>query len=318
MPSPGTTGGPAAVITALEERACPLCGQTDRSRLFAESNIDCQGLDQFAFASRKSPEYMHHRLMLCQSCDLLYCSQIPRSESLHEAYQQAAFDSGTEAAYAAATYGRLIDRVLGRLPDRAGALDIGTGDGVLLQELLDRKFSGVVGIEPSAAPIAAASATVRPLIRKGVFVAGALPAESCSLVTCMQTIEHVPDPLSLCREAYQILKPGGALCLVGHNRLSLSARLLGRRSPIFDIEHLQLFSPQSFRELLTRAGFEAIEIFPFWNRYPLAYWFRLFPFPTPIKSRLIKILNFTKLGRIPVPLPAGNLVTIGFRRMNHP
>ena len=56
------------------------------------------------------------------------------------------------------------------------------------------------------------------------------------------------------KEAFRILKPGGAIFLIGHNRRrSLSARLLGRRSPIFDIEHLQLFSPRSLRQLLISA-----------------------------------------------------------------
>ena len=88
------------------------------------SNVDPARLDQFAFASRKLPEYMHHRLMICKTCDLVYASPVPAPDELHEAYAEAAFDSGTEAAYAARTYGRIVDRLIPRLPDLKGALDI--------------------------------------------------------------------------------------------------------------------------------------------------------------------------------------------------
>ena len=50
------------------------------------------------------------------------------------------------------TYARLVRPILARLPDRQGALDIGAGDGALLQELLGLGFSDVCGAEPSAAP----------------------------------------------------------------------------------------------------------------------------------------------------------------------
>jgi hypothetical protein len=78
-----------------------------------------------------------------------------------------------------------------------------------------------------------------------------LRPESLNLVTCFQTFEHLADPLAMCGDAFHLLKPGGAVLFVGHNRRAVSARILGRRSPIFDIEHLQLFSPASVRRMVT-------------------------------------------------------------------
>ena len=57
-------------------RRCPICSSDDASRVFAESNVDASKLDAFAFASRKVPEYMHHRLIECPVCDLLYASPL--------------------------------------------------------------------------------------------------------------------------------------------------------------------------------------------------------------------------------------------------
>jgi len=294
-------------------RSCPICDRIDQSVLRFESTLDSGRLDEFAFASRKIPEYMYHRLMLCRRCDLLYASPIPSADHLAEEYQAAAFDSGEEARHAARTYGQSLPWIQQRLVDRDGALDIGAGDGAFLETLLASGFTNVIGVEPSSAPIAAASASVRPLLRQEIFRAGVFSPSRFSLVCCFQTLEHVTDPLAIVTEAFGILKPGGAVFLIVHNRKALSAKVLGRRSPIFDVEHLQLFSPQSMRHLLQRAGFSQVRIWPLVNRYPLRYWMRLFPLPRRAKSRGIALLDALGAGRILLPLPAGNIAAVGFK-----
>ena len=100
---------------------------------------------------------------------------------------------------------------------------------------------------------------------------------------------------------------------VCHDRRALSARALGRKSPIFDIEHLQLFSPRSLRYLLEHTGYVRVEVKPIFNRYPLRYWTKLFPLPAPIKKPLLGAFGSTRLGSVPVSLPAGNLVAVGYK-----
>ena len=168
-------------------------------------------------------------------------------------YRDAAFDAAGESRFAARTYEEVAARLLPNLPDRAGALDIGAGDGAFLERLLELGFSDVLGLEPSHAARRGAPAQVQALIREESFEPGAFGEASFSLVTCLQTIEHVPEPLALCREARRLLKPGGALLLVCHDRRAWSARLLGRRSPIYDVEHLQLFDRATVRALLSGA-----------------------------------------------------------------
>jgi SAM-dependent methyltransferase len=293
-------------------RACPLCGTPDTGKTFAESNVALDRLDSFAFASRKTPEYMHYRLVECESCDLLYANPLPREDCLAKGYSEAAYDSGVEAHYAAATYAMLLPDIGGRLPDRQGALDIGAGDGAFLEELLRHGFEAVVGVEPSRAPIAAACEEVRPLLREGLFSGDDFTPGSLSLVTCFQTLEHLSDPLGMTRAVGALLKPGGAAYFICHDRRALSARLLGRKSPIFDIEHLQLFSPRSARYLLEQAGFQDVRVAPIVNRYPLRYWLRLLPFPKAVKQALIALLDRVGIGRIVVPIPAGNLAVVGY------
>lgn len=298
----------------LLPRACPICDATVDSSMFADANVDPGKIGGFAFASRKLPEYMHWRLMECRVCDLLYSSPAPRLEALADLYRDAEYASSTEAGMASRTYGRLLQRLLPALPDRQAAGDVGAGDGAFLGELLRAGFEHVVGIEPSAAPIAAATPNVRPMLRQGIFQSDSFARDSQSLITCFQTIEHLYDPLSFCRDAWGALKPGGALLLVGHNRRAFSTKLLGRKSPIFDIEHMQLFSPKSAATLLQRAGFRDVEVRTVYNQYPIRYWTQLFPFPPSVKGPFLAGLQSSGIGRIEVRLPAGNIAMYGFKR----
>ena len=199
----------------MQERCCPVCGASDRSRVVVEANIDLDALDAFAFASRKIPEYMHHRLLLCMNCDLLYANPIPSLEAIAGAYDDAAFDSGEEAHFAAATYAEVTKRL--SVPDKVGALDIGTGDGAYLEELIALGFSNVSGVEPSTAPIAAAREDIRPLISHALFDPKDYPFARLSLITCFQTIEHLYEPLKICVDARPLLKSGGVFLVICHN-----------------------------------------------------------------------------------------------------
>ncbi|MGB7589458.1 MAG: class I SAM-dependent methyltransferase, partial [Solirubrobacterales bacterium] len=242
-----------------------------------------------------------------------YASPVPSPEALARAYDAAAFDSAEEARYAAATYAQELGDAIASLPERRGALDIGTGEGAFLAELLELGFADVGGVEPSRAPIEAADPAVAQLIEHGVFRPDIRQPGSLSLVTCFQTIEHVPDPAALVRDAAALLRPGGVLALVCHNRRAPVNRLLGMRSPIVDIEHMQLFSPRSVEELLHRAGLRDVTRHRIRNRYPLRYWARLLPLPERSQALLASGLERGGLGARPLSLGVGNMLAWGRR-----
>lgn len=298
----------------LMSRLCPLCGSSDTSNIFADANYTIGRLDNFAFASRKTPEFMHYRLIDCPVCDLLYATPLPCEEYLIKGYGEAAYDSSVEAHYAAATYADILSTFVERLPDRHGALDIGTGDGAFLECLLELGFDQVEGVEPSRAPIAVARNDIKPLIREGSFNADDFAPNSFNLVTCFQTLEHLYNPLVMTKSVYHLLKPGGAAFFICHNRRALSAKILGRKSPIFDIEHLQLFSPSSARYLLEKSGFKDIIMLQIINRYPISYWIKLLPLPTDFKLALTNAINKSGAGKLAISIPVGNIAVVGFRQ----
>lgn len=295
-------------------RPCPVCGSRDDSHVFTEKTLDDAMWKDLSFSSRKLPEYLVHRMVECPDCDLVYASPAPLEEVLEQAYRAAPFVSAEESAFAAETYRRLLRTQLSSLAGRASALDVGASDGTFLQALLDEGFENVVGIEPAAASAEAAPESVRRRIRVEPFRRASLEGESFDLVTAFQTLEHVSDPAQVACDAYELLEVGGAIIVVVHNRRALLNRLAGRRSPIFDVEHVQLFSPRSIRELLRRAGFEDIRVAGVKNRYPLRYWLKLAPLPAGLKSFLLKRLERSRIGSLPISLRPGNLVASAWRR----
>ena len=299
-------------IDNMRERSCPLCA-TRCSRAYMESNYDQARLNEFSFASRKTPELMHHRLVRCPECDLLYSNPAPDQDHLEKLYRDAGYDSQVEARYAARTYIKALSGYLGRLPDLEGALDIGAGDGAFLERVIEAGFSGVAGVEPSEAPVKAARSDIAPLIRKIIFSEDAFMPQSLRLITCFQTLEHLHDPFAACKSAYSLLKTPGIFFTVVHNYRSFSAKVLGEKSPIFDIEHMQLFSPGSVRYMFEKAGFGNIVVFPLSNVYPLRYWLRLLPLSSGLKATLINTLDRAGIGSLPIPLRAGNMAAIGYR-----
>jgi SAM-dependent methyltransferase len=296
----------------LVDRSCPLCGSRAGHEA-AAANIRPEQLDGFAFASRKSPEYMHHRLVMCERCDLLYASPAPTPETLVEAYEQADYDSAEESAYASTTYAALLTAMVGAGPSWSPALDIGTGDGSFLAALAGLGIDDATGVEPSLAPVASAPAAVRQKIRVGAFQEQDFPPDHFGLVTSFQTLEHVPDPAATCQAAYRLLRVGGVVLVVTHDRRAPLNRALGRRSPIYDIEHLQLFSPRSLRSLLERAGFSDVSTRAVVNRYPVRYWARLLPVPGKAKAPMLAGIERARLGGVALSVPVGNIAAVGFK-----
>lgn len=295
-------------------RPCPVCGcESVTANLFIEKSIDVNKITRFSFSSRKEPEYMSHRLVQCRKCDLIFADQPPSQNELAQAYHAADFDSSAEAEAAALAYIKAIKPTLKCLAGRTSALEIGTGTGIFLELLAKEGFRDLVGVEPSAAAVSTAPAHRQAWIQLGVFEESCFLPESFDLICCFMTMEHVYDPKGIASSAFRLLRPGGSFVIVTHDYRGITNRLLGDRSPIIDIEHLQLFSKRSIKFLFDSCGFRDIAVRHFSNSYSLRYWLRLMPLPSLVKRLLMRILSIHGLGDVKWRANVGNLVTTGFK-----
>ncbi len=116
--------------------------------------------------------------------------------------------------------------------DLAGkkVLDIGCGGGIF-SESLAMQGAEVIGIDMSetALSIAKAHCQAKSLQLNYVCTSAEEFAESNAhqfdVVTCMELLEHVPDPISLVQTCAKLVKPGGDLFFSTINR-NLKAYLL--------------------------------------------------------------------------------------------
>jgi SAM-dependent methyltransferase len=292
------------------ERHCPICGPGPASIPFASHRIDPNKITGFTYASRKIPEFMSLRMVRCLGCDTVYAPVAPPPDFLERAYSEAGYDSSDEAGCAAITYAKALRRSLERLSLREGALEIGAGNGAFLPLLRGMGFSNVIGIEPSLAAIRAAKQEARPMLRQGIFNPSDFNGQYFSLICSFQTLEHLYNPTAIVSAALDMLIPGGMVAVVTHDHSALLNRILGRFSPIIDVEHLQLFSVRSLRKLIELYGFEDIGIIPLKNAYPIRYWLRLLPLPLPIKKKVISLMEAMGFGKTVLHVNVGNILAI--------
>jgi len=95
------------------------------------------------------------------------------------------------------------------------ALDVGCGGGILA-DAMARKGASVLGVDLSAKALKVAQLHAleaqTPNVTYREVAAEALAAEapgSFDVVTCMEMLEHVPDPASVVRACATLVKPGG-------------------------------------------------------------------------------------------------------------
>ena len=103
-------------------------------------------------------------------------------------------------------------------------LDVGCGGGILADSMA-RRGARVLGIDLAAKPLKVAQLHALEAGTQGVeyreVAAEALAQEMPSafdVVTCMEMLEHVPDPAAIVRACAQLVKPGGAIFFSTINR----------------------------------------------------------------------------------------------------
>lgn len=141
------------------------------------------------------------------------------------------------------------------LPGRA--LDIGCGNGYLLQKLADVGWlaEGVEFNEHAVQNCRSQGFAVH----HGDLHSAELDDESFNLITTSHVIEHVPDPDAFLKEASRILQPGGQLLVRTPNGKALGRKWFGRYWYADDVpRHLIIFNVGNLDKLASKHGFRRI------------------------------------------------------------
>lgn len=131
-------------------------------------------------------------------------------------------------------------------------LDIGAGVGSFVKEATSRGWDAA-GIDLSkVAAESAQSAGVK--VTQGAI--DDLPLDHLfDAITLWDVIEHLDDPLSVVRSAFERIRPGGCLFVETGNFQSASLAATGPEWWLWQADHRWYFSPPSLSALLEGAGF---------------------------------------------------------------
>ena len=147
-------------------------------------------------------------------------------------------------------------------------LDVGCGEDGALFPMVQDRFRELYGLDrydiavPSGGRVIAKKCDLdrEPFPFKDSFF---------DRVACADVIEHVRDPLLLMTECFRVLKPGGGVVVTTPNvrfyphllELALRGRFpkTSNDPREYDGGHLHFFTFKDVRQLLERAGFQAIE-----------------------------------------------------------
>jgi SAM-dependent methyltransferase len=195
----------------------------------------------------------------CAACGFRQCSDF--SDVL--SFYQAMDDPGYEASRAprALQAERLLQSVRRYRPG-GRLLDIGAGSGILV-EVATRLGYGAEGIEPSEWMVRSAAA-------HGLKIqAGILPHEEITgpydVVTLVDVIEHVSDPVELLVQAGTVLASDGIGLVITPDVASVAARVMGKHWWHYRMAHICYFERQTLLAALRHADLEPIAIFrPSW------------------------------------------------------
>lgn len=139
----------------------------------------------------------------------------------------------------------------------ARVLEIGSGDGALLELARGAGAARVLGIEPTAERRDAPDGVeVLPMRVEDVDLnheAGG--REAFDLVVCWHSLEHLPDPDAALQRTSRWLAPGGRVVVAVPDRAGLQARIGGDRWFHQDVpRHRSHYSSRGIRLALERQG----------------------------------------------------------------
>jgi len=163
-----------------------------------------------------------------------------------------------------------IDRLAGLAGKKV--LDVGCGGGIL-SEAMARLGAAVTGIDLSDKPLKVAQLH---LLESGVAVeylkvsAEELAIKSAGVydvVTCMELLEHVPDPASTVAACAQLVKPGGHVFFSTINRnpksylfAVIGAEYLLKMLPKGTHDYLRFIKPSELSHWCRDAGLRPLEL----------------------------------------------------------
>ena len=291
----------------MKQVNCAICGNKQQLEDLYQQNFDAKKINSKTFSARRLPDNTHYTLVRCKRCGLIFSRDILNPQKILSLYRKSNFTYSLESRYLGKTYATYLKKYITVNGNKSTLLDIGCGNGFFLEEAKKIGIDHVWGVEPGTQSVAKAHPTIRSYIKTDIFRPKLFKEKSFDIICCFHTLDHIIDPNTFLDTVYKLLKKNGVVFFVTHDTNGLSVKLFKEKSPIFDIEHIYLFNKASLKKIFVSHGFRNGTVFNIVNTYPLLYWIKMVPLPLLIKKSIVTVLQFSRLGLLPIPIGAGNI-----------
>jgi 2-polyprenyl-3-methyl-5-hydroxy-6-metoxy-1,4-benzoquinol methylase len=275
-----------------------------------EAKLEMNNLDEKTFSARRIPDRVTFQWVRCQICGL-YIASPYLSLDLEALYSGSDLNYTKELGNLKLSYKKLlISSATNRNLESSVFLDVGAGNGFVLEIAKEMGFGTVKGLEPSAKVVAQADIKIQQDLKVGFLSSDSFDKKSMDVISMFHVLDHLPNPGQSLRHCYELLKEGGSILIAVHNSNAFSRHLLGSRSPIFDIEHTYLFNKETLRKIAEEESFEVEFVKSYWNRYSIKYILSLLPLGR-FKQRILRVVDRTLISRLSIWVPLGNIYMHG-------
>jgi 2-polyprenyl-3-methyl-5-hydroxy-6-metoxy-1,4-benzoquinol methylase len=255
--------------TRVNRRVSPLTSRSSELRTHARCWLCGAEWDGTYWTARDTDRAYNYRYLRCARCGLIAVTPQLRDPALglrpdeHFNYVNDidAYSSSVSVEGFLYLLNKLEDVWYGAGNYAPGSLlEIGCAAGYLLSGARARKWH-VTGIEPSECMARWARQYLQLPVECGFFEDVPVADASFDFVVAIETLEHVQDPLGFVETIYRKLRTEGWVMLTTPNVESPRYVPPATRGSIFQpLDHLNLFSTTSLRQLLARCGFKNIRI----------------------------------------------------------
>lgn len=221
-----------------------------------------------------TPEYLYtidrfesiFNIMRCPGCGLQMQSDIPEDASIF--YTEAYYSGKAEYNYHDERRHAHFDRHVWRarlktiqkyVPAPADFLDVGCAFGGLVGTAAEMGYRAL-GLDISKYAVAQGRAAGLNL-QQGNLNPGIFPNRSIDIVTMIEVMEHIEQPLVCMRTLRDLIRPGGLLVIQTANFLGYQARKSSANYHYYLPGHFYYYSTYTLTRLLQRYGFGNFRIY---------------------------------------------------------
>lgn len=148
---------------------CPICSSKDDYKVIIKENFKFKDLNINTFSARRLLDRLHYRIVKCNKCQLVRSNPVISSDIITELYKNSILTYQEEINNLIKTYFNYLKPVLEKLSFNHNILEIGCGNGFMLDFLFGLGYKNAFGVEPSNDAIERASKSIIENIKVGVF-----------------------------------------------------------------------------------------------------------------------------------------------------